>query len=322
MKKGSTTGSPEAISGDKGTDQYDNATSSEKPGFYSNANAQVTYRQSIGSSSLASQTAAFADPVIQASDMKVRIVKEWTDGEEAHAEGSVTVQLMRVAEGSALDPAPFGDPVTLNAENDWTYTFEHLAKHYVYSAVETPVDGYITTYTSGNVKEGDVTFPLITVTNTPAKRQIRMIKVNENYNPLAGAQFKLYSDEDLKTEITDAGLIESGDDGIFSPEGFALEKGTYYLKETVAPAGYRPMSGTMKIIVSATGVSTKVGVGEIIPCSADADGSMLIYAINYAGDPLPQTGGRGTALYYALGALIMALALTYGCVLMRRRARG
>lgn len=56
-----------------------------------------------------------------------------------------------------------GQPITLNSDNNWTYTWSSLDKKdsngnpYYYSVVETYVDGYETTYSASNIEKGEIT---------------------------------------------------------------------------------------------------------------------------------------------------------------------
>lgn len=54
--------------GDPGTDYPDNTTSSDKPGFFSNADAYVEYTQVLSGSESITNTAPYDDPVIQVKD--------------------------------------------------------------------------------------------------------------------------------------------------------------------------------------------------------------------------------------------------------------
>ncbi len=93
----------------------------------------------------------------------VRVDKIWQDidGEELtetqNLPESVTVTLLRNRE-------QYGEPVTLNAGNDWSYTWESLPKadengtEYHYTVQETPVDGFETSYENNDViAEGIIT---------------------------------------------------------------------------------------------------------------------------------------------------------------------
>lgn len=101
------------------------------------------------------------------------------------------------------------------------------------------------------------------------------IKINDHDRPLEGAKFRLYSDEACKEEVfvkkvsqgycvinrdsvggkdhtggtapAEAVAIESDKKGVFTIIG--LDGGTYWLKETEAPAGYRPILDPMEITV-------------------------------------------------------------------------
>lgn len=69
-------------------------------------------------------------------------------------------------------------------------------------------------------------------------------KLNEAGNPLAGATFELYktkADADAQTNAIASGTSDSNGNVIFknsANEEMKLQSGTYYIVETVAPAGY------------------------------------------------------------------------------------
>ena len=136
-------------------------------------------------------------------------------------------------------------------------------------------------------------------------------------NELAGAGFRLYSDEacngtdEIKlkknTDNTyspyfgaDAGdEMFSDDKGQFNVKG--LDAGTYYLKETTPPAGYSACDVT-PVTIKANHTNEHV----------DLDGSNLSTTIinNKAGGiTLPSTGGIGTTLFYVVGGGLMVAAI-------------
>lgn len=87
----------------------------------------------------------------------VTVTKEWElNGADNSPEG-VKIQLLR-------NGLAYGDKVTLNADNKWTYTWEELSDVYVWTVQEDSVDGYELTATEEKTsKNGDVEF---TFTNT------------------------------------------------------------------------------------------------------------------------------------------------------------
>ena len=86
--------------------------------------------------------------IVKLTELTVK--KVWA-GSGKHPE-SVTVQLKRNGEA-------FGDAVTLNAENDWTYTWKELEARESWSVEEVAVpDGYKATYETKDT--------VVTITNT------------------------------------------------------------------------------------------------------------------------------------------------------------
>lgn len=82
--------------------------------------------------------------------------------------------------------------------------------------------------------------------------------------------------------------------GKFTIEG--LDAGTYYLTETKQPDGYNKLSKAVKIEIRENG---NIFVDD------GASSTNLVKVENKSGSLLPSTGGRGTTLFYILGAILV-----------------
>lgn len=272
--------------------------------------AQVT-EKAIKDSVTDEQNEDFDHPVVQASADMVEVVKEWADALEEgvnHDEDSVTIQLMQ-------DGEAYGDPVVLNKACEWKHVFTQLPKNHVYTVEEQAVKGYIPEYSSQTIHpETGEDYLQLKVTNTPGSKIIKFRKSNEFDDPLSGAEFILCTDEACTTQVEGITLQTSDSSGYFTPDGgISLENGTYYLKETKAPDGYVPLNQLTKIVVSDTAVTMQTGINQPTEAPVDLEGTYVITVVNHSGYSLPVTGGSGTFLYYALGAMLMASALMFGC---------
>ena len=142
--------------------------SAGQQGYYSNAGAKLNYcvlTEVNGATSCVRTEAEYPHPVVQVKLGKINITKQWSDGDDKHANDSVTVQLQRKAIGATTD-AENVNLITLNANNEWTATVNNLVPGYTYSVVETPGnDRYDVTYTGNNA---DLTKKMVWSSNADA----------------------------------------------------------------------------------------------------------------------------------------------------------
>lgn len=179
---------------------------------------------------------------------------------------------------------------------------------------------------TGIVKWGDAGASATSSTTTYT-RKFEILKYDTTdtaKNPLAGAEFKLYTSETggtaLKLAKNAAGtvyrVVDTSDRGASLPSGYTLvdndtivtlasdkiiiegvDSDNYWLEETKAPTGYTRLSG-------------RVTVGVL------ASNGYLAEIKNKSGTVLPSTGGIGTTIFYIIGSILVVGA---GVLLIVRR---
>ncbi len=187
------------------------------------------------------------------------------------------------------------------------------------------------------------------------------LKTNDQGAKLEGAKFRLYSDKGLRNEVyvkkigagycvinhdsvgndtpKEAVEMESDQNGSFVILG--LDSGTYYLKETSAPTGYRPLldpivlelksvftdgrnsymkgeGSTEKILQKlesnahikkfSNGVFQEQGT-ELVTDSND--GATNLSIINTAGKKLPVTGSVAMLFFIGVGTILLIVSVNY-----------
>ena len=125
----------------------------------------------------------------------------------------------------------------------------------------------------------------------------------------AGGKYYNYNNAQVSWgEKKDATPVTTNDSGVANFNGLAA--GTYFLEETAAPAGYNQLTSDIEItIADKDNVTIKNGTGD--PMSITPDGTNLTLTAkvaNSTGTVLPETGGTGTAIFVALGALAVICA--------------
>lgn len=194
----------------------------------------------------------------------------------------------------------------------------YLAAEPVYGYINdgSKVSGYFELFSPFATGHADSTYTASVYVPNTRQTAMEIRKVDPSGEPLSGAQFSLYSDENCN-ELVRTGTELSGGIHRFGN----LEPGTYYLKETQAPAGYRVLDITLIVTVNSDGTiklaPAASGSGD---WSIDKDSSgWYITITNYSGYTLPETGGIGTTLFTTGGLALMALAVLMYKILRRKR---
>lgn len=137
----------DGVTGSAGSDAAGNATSVDKPGFYTNDSACLAY-SGDGETHACSDTPYTEQPVDQVKTGVITVQKKWADADgNASSEGnpeSVTFTLQTDGEDS-------GREATATADTEWKASFKNLAPGHTYKVVEKAVEGYETSYKSQDV---------------------------------------------------------------------------------------------------------------------------------------------------------------------------
>ena len=187
-----------------------------------------------------------------------------------------------------------------------------------YSAV---LNENATTEATGNTNEVKLVYgednnletdPVKTVTKT---YEFDIVKTDSDAVVLDGAKFELYNEADEKIALIDLGngnyrVAKDGEENTVTEINagvaniYGIDAGSYYLKETAAPAGYNEIKDNIAVEVTANNNATVETVDEVEKWTAGG-----IQVINKTGAELPATGGIGTTIFYVVGALLVVGAV-------------
>jgi len=134
--------------------------------------------------------------------------------------------------------------------------------------------------------------------------------------PLAGAKFALFDEKG--TELRELALAANNADGATTFKFEGLSDGTYVLKETKTPDGYKKADDITFTVVTNRDSTSGGYNGKNFVFSGDVD-SNEINVENYPGQLLPGTGGAGTILFTVGGAAVVLLAGVLFVFYMKKR---
>ena len=182
--------------------------------------------------------------------------------------------------------------------------------------------------TTGNTNTAQLKYgnnSTVESTTTTYSYKFDLVKTDNSKKLLTGAKFKLY---DSQTSTTPVKLIKDTTTGNYrvaetSESGAVdeivinsynavtisgLNKKTYYLEETLAPAGYNKLTERQPVELSKDGFNSDATINNSGSESAEwTSGGVRV--INNTGATLPSTGGMGTTLFYVIGGGLMVAAV-------------
>ena len=136
--------------------------------------------------------------------------------------------------------------------------------------------------------------------------QLKVNKVKENQQALAGAGFTLY--KKVNNQYTEIKKFEADSNSTFDFKG--LDSGDYKLVESTVPSGYNAMKDiefTISGTIDSTGDLTNL-TATSATASFETDvntGIITLKVVNKQGALLPNTGGIGTTILYLIGTSLV-----------------
>ena len=165
-----------------------------------------------------------------------------------------------------------------------------------------------------------------------------IVKTDSQNTLIDGAQFRIYDAATEGNEIGVVPLLDSEDQPVLDNNGnpvyrraspaeqeaglnvpievkngkitvVGFDNGTYFLEETVAPAGYNKLAARQKFIISDGNLEATFNDGVFSTGSG-------VHVVNKTGSMLPETGAMGTMLFISFG---MFVALGTGILLVTKK---
>lgn len=295
--------------GDKNQATTGEITSSNQPGFFSNAKATVSYKNKESGPTI---TKDYAKPVVQVQTIPVK--KVWS-GAKPDNGTKILVQLVdrdgnpvvgKILELSEGEANEWQNKLVVEKASKYdSYSYRELVadengsikyNSHNYSMANDKSDIVInhTSYKVTYSKEGDTRV----ITNTKNDQSIKIVKQNNSGTILEGATFTLKDANNLSTEYTsnENGIVFNG----------KINYGTYTLTEIKAPNGYSVLTTDITITVGQDGVS--VSDSDKVLVKHENDGTYTVIVKNDMLYSLPSTGGSGIYWYSICGMLLMMAA--------------
>ncbi len=163
------------------------------------------------------------------------------------------------------------------------------------------------------------------ITNSAGNSQFHVEKLGQNCDVSAatcnldGAEFALYDTDPSAAgamPIIDGISADPDDGSVFISK--KLPKGTYWVVETKAPDGFTLLPEPIQLTLTSEGITlAKPDSGLAVVKDGDA---LTIQVFDVTPAPLPEAGGPGHSLFYAVGLLLLAAGGLYYQMTSGRRA--
>ncbi|WP_279007119.1 MSCRAMM family protein, partial [Thomasclavelia cocleata] len=160
--------------------------------------------------------------------------------------------------------------------------------------------------------KGDMT---VSLNNKLKWFKLNVVKKNDANKLLAGAEFTLYKNADCTDEVM-KGITDDNGNLLFDK----VEVGTYFLKETKAPTGYRKLLDPIKVAFKSIDGKHVFVVNDVVIDKNNSDenyslalendwyvGNMTV--VNQRGSKLPATGSKGTVILAGAGVALCLAGL-------------
>lgn len=187
--------------------------------------------------------------------VSVYVQKQWNDGDNKFGTrpSSIKLELWSGATNDVMKMDTKVQEITLSSANNWTATVSNLPDtnsngqklYYGFWETDANKPAYYTPVYAAGTLNGARNGYNITLNNNLQKGYLRLLKVshdpeltsnNGNYS-LAGAVYTVYTNPECTTKATYFGELKTDANG--STGNIEILPGTYYVKETTAPKGYK-----------------------------------------------------------------------------------
>ena len=209
------------------------------------------------------------------NESQLSVRKVWSDGNAAHEQESITVNLLKDGQVEQSQ--------VLNAENGWAYTFDRLLEGHTWTVEEAEVpEGYIVSYeTVGTMTTITNTKKEVPPTEDPLDVTVR--KVWDDNNAKERPDFvtvNLYNGKELYASIR----LDASNNWTYTWKDENAH-GNWQIVEVNIPKGYVPSYSVSNGVVTITNTRTLIQTGQL----------------NW---PVWALGGAGVALL-AIGAVVL-----------------
>lgn len=181
--------------------------------------------------------------------------------------------------------------------------------------------------TAGNPNEAQLDYTNasnVEKTLGPVKRTVLTFNVEttkfdgSNGSKLAGAEFAIFTDKDnvegttiaTGTSAANTGLVEFKASGDTNAYRFA--PGTYYVKETKAPAGYALSTAVYTVTIS-DDLTAYSDANSVV--NVNGNDGIKNYPVK-----MPETGGAGTMMFTIIGGILVLAAGAMFVIIMKKRS--